>query len=239
MKTTSPRLVSSSFVDRGFSLAELLAAVAIVCVILLFAVPALQSFRAKVHGAECVNRLRQTGTILQAFLGENRGKLTLLVAGGNDYKARQWLWYNQLRDYAKLSEESAQAVFACPLQDKSVTSRYCYGFRRAGKPGGKDLAMEDMGSGTYYALNTLRVERPATYFIAADSIEAERLQTWRIHPTQIAGDGGALHLRHQGRANVLFLDGHVEALGPQELYENTDVRVAIGPEYELLTLPLP
>ncbi|HWL54155.1 MAG TPA: prepilin-type N-terminal cleavage/methylation domain-containing protein [Chthoniobacteraceae bacterium] len=229
-------MVSPSSVDGGFSLVELLVAVALLCLLAFFGVPALQSFRARMHGAECVNRLRQTGTILHAFLGENQSRLTLLVAGGNDYKARQKLWYNQLAGHAGLSEGDSQAVFACPLNHATVTARYCYGFRRAGKPG---VGTVNPDGGTYYTLNTLQVARPAGYFIAADSAMTERLQTWRIHPTQFAADGGAVYLGHRGRANVLFLDGHVEALDAEGLYEKTDIRVALGPEYEPLTLPLP
>lgn len=57
---------------------------------------------------------------------------------------------------------------------------------------------------------------PSRYMLMADSLNSAGRQIFRLWANDANGIG-SIHLRHNDRANVAFLDGHVEALGPDSL----------------------
>jgi prepilin-type N-terminal cleavage/methylation domain-containing protein/prepilin-type processing-associated H-X9-DG protein len=58
---------------RGFTLIELLCVISIIAVLAGMAFPVYTNFRDKSDGVQCVSNLRQIGTAVQGFVGQNDG----------------------------------------------------------------------------------------------------------------------------------------------------------------------
>lgn len=217
-----PPKFANSF-KRAFSLVEILVTIAIFAVLIALLFPVGLSIIEKSKGAKCTNQLRQIGQLLHDYLGENNMHILFTRDG-----AGRHLWYNELKAYGNLSDGDARELFLCPSVPMSnipvdADGWYCYGFRLDyTQPTYLDPArvFRENGEGIY-ELYINRVEKPSSFYIMADTIEKNsRRQTMRIIPR----DGGiyngseGIHLRHDHRANTLFLDGHVESLDARGLH---------------------
>lgn len=205
---------------QAYSLIEILVSITIITVLIALLFTVSSSFIEKSESVKCASQLRQIGHLLHAYLGERNQRLLFTRDG-----AGRHLWYNELKSSADLSDGDARQLFRCPSVPMSgipanLDAWYCYGFRLDyTQPTYLDLArvFRENGEGLY-ELYVNRVEKPASFYIMADTIDKNsRRQTMRIIPR----DGGiynghkdpeGIHLRHQNRANVLFLDGHIESL---------------------------
>lgn len=114
----------SSETARGFTLIEILVAIAIVAVLAGVGVPAYQRIVQSSRAAACVSNLRQLGTALNLYLGEHNMTMPTLKAGRTTLADDGPVIDNTLNAYA-----SNPRVFACPsdtagLAAKSGTSYY-------------------------------------------------------------------------------------------------------------------
>lgn len=182
---------------------ELVVVIAVVLVLLAFLIPQVEKMRQASRTVECMSRLRSIGTSFLGYVTEQEsGVMVLFRDGSKDGDKR---WYNQLKHYLDYKEEQAKVEFGCPsLPSDRVGDWFCYGFRVSGTPGVR-LA------GGLYRLPIYAVDNPATFYLAGDTLTADGRQSFRIVPPGIYG-GGGVHMRHQNRANILFLDGHIESL---------------------------
>lgn len=79
-----------------------------------------------------------------------------------------------------------------------------------------------------YQINVMTQDKPASTIFMADSV-ANGEQSIRIFKSDSSlFASGAIHARHQGSANLFFLDGHAEAAGAERLYELGVRRVFIN-----------
>lgn len=200
---------------QGASVAELLVLVAILAALLALLTPTFRGLMERSREVECVNRLRQVGVLYRQYAGEQPGGRVRIFQEGAEVGAHQW--YVTLREYAGLSELQAKRQFGCPaFPADEVTSWACYGFRIAGSPG----VVQKSGKGKLYELAVYNVPNPGAFFLAADSFSShDHTQVFRLLPPGLYNSHAGIHLRHRGRANVLFLDGHVEAAGAARLGE--------------------
>lgn len=195
----SPRSLSSA----GFTLIEIVVVMVIFLVLLAFLIPQVQKMRQASLSIECASRLRGIGGSFLSLTAEQEGGVVLLFRDGT--KDGDKRWYNQLRQYLDYSQEQARAEFGCPsFPVGSVGDWFCYGFRVSGSPGVRL-------TGGLYRLPIYAVENPSTFMLAGDTLESKGRQTFRIIPPGLYS-GGGIHMRHRGRANMLFLDGHIESL---------------------------
>lgn len=199
LSSVSRRQTSST----GFSLIEIVVVVTILVVLLAFLVPQIQKMRQTSYSMECMSRLRGIGGAFLSLAAEQEAGVVLLFRDGT--KDGDKRWYNQLRDYLDYTHEQARAEFGCPsLPMDRVGDWFCYGFRVSGSPGVRL-------PGGLYRLPVYAVENPTTFFLAGDTLASDGRQTFRIIPPGLYS-GGGVHMRHQARANMLFLDGHIESL---------------------------
>lgn len=202
---------------QAYSLIEILVSLTIIAVLIALVFTVSSSFIEKSKSVKCASQLRQIGQLLHVYLGERNQRLLFTRDGTGRH-----LWYDELKACADLSKDDARKLFRCPSIPMSgipanLDGWYCYGFRLDyTQPTYLDPArlFRENGEGLY-ELYVNRVENPASFYIMADTINKNsRWQAMRIIPRNggIYNDTEGIHLRHQNRANVLFLDGHVESL---------------------------
>jgi len=128
-------------------------------------------------------------------------------------------------------------VTYCPLWNPSLSiyegspnNWFCYGW----DVGSMQINYDSPGMTSVTSpANTVSIERASSYILLADSIarnpaawtynQADKTKNYQVAQISISGPTGSwdsegcLHLRHNGRANVLFLDGHVRAMIPTEI----------------------
>lgn len=74
----------------GFSLVELLVALAVFAILLSILIPAVMNARQRAESSECVSNLRQIGSLVQLYVNENNGKLPFSTTPGATGGA--WIW---------------------------------------------------------------------------------------------------------------------------------------------------
>lgn len=209
---------------RGFTLIELLATVAIIGLLAALIVPALSGVRDRANTAGCASNLRSIGNLMTIYAADHDGYLPIPL---DDDLTKVWPygtnknwpfnnWMGQLAPYAGITikgtssyEELLRAtfsgVFRCPgkkdwkLLGTGVTdaNRVSYAMNSFDINNTKGIQIK-LISIQQPARTTLVIDTGMNYFVAANS-------------AYVYGAGKSA-LRHQKADNVLFCDGHVEAV---------------------------
>jgi prepilin-type N-terminal cleavage/methylation domain-containing protein/prepilin-type processing-associated H-X9-DG protein len=232
MKLDRPRA------NSAFTLIELLVVVAIIGILAAFALGPISRTKSKAHGVQCMSNLHQIGVGLQNFLANNHGYPFAIAKGhtNSDYPGG-WIRQIELGGLG-ISQRATNfyetVVWRCPsatwkstfLAQKPPPQTLYYGFNRFGVDETTNRLHSfgfnghyDPNSGTYAAIGESEVAVPADTTIIADSFDASgslerRNLSW-------FDNFGNTTTRHQGKAIVLFCDGHVESPTLKFLFEDT------------------
>ncbi len=200
---------------KAVTIMEICVVVLIISVLAILLFPLVKGAAERSRAVACTQNLRQISSLLHGLIGDTRGKLYLFRDGNIEGKLR---WYNQLKAYANLPELEAKKLFGCPsMKRDDVSDWYCYGLRTGGSPGKRETLKDAAGkTAGVYALYVTAVQEPAKFLMMADTIGSGGKQTFRIIPPGLYSNAG-IQIRHMERTNVLFLDGHVEALRATDL----------------------
>ena len=210
--------------NRAFTLVELLISVTLLVILAALALSGVQMARKRAETSKCINNLRQLGVALHLFAAENNGKIPPRLLGNNRDKNTPPLskpksgtpksWTSRLLAGGYVSDPD---VFYCPSffprNNKEATKKadsgeacQAYGMR-IWRPVDDPLVSEEDRS-------IHLIENHAEFFILVDSLWTA--DGWRSQGYGVAAaksDNGLLvHLRHTGKANTLFLDGHVAGM---------------------------
>jgi len=217
----------------GFTLVELLVVVAIVGMLIALLVPAVIGALDLANQTACASNLRQLGHAMQLYLKDHDGEFFRL----RQTEADGVLWYfgfeassspalgegNRILDrtrgklypYLQTSEavEVCPAVpFSGPYKPKYQGANWSYGINY-------NLSSHN-SSGNYGWIRPADATRTAIFADAAqvNTIQAPASPTHPMVEDWYYVQSGARYVqfRHLGRANVLFADWHVEAVGPAE-----------------------
>ncbi len=208
---------------HGFTLLEALVTIAILLVLVGMIFPIASRMRESSRNSQCIAHLRQAGVAMQHYISE-MGNRIVTRRGGNRGGSTD-LWGAELSGRGYLSEPARKdgyrsttgsdpRLLQCPTgalpPSFSMTnwSWYTYGINLF-TPGLKSTEEKET---PLSVRNVMTIQSPAKFPLLADSASG----TDNVQYFRLSSDNGGLALRHSGKGNVLFLDGHVEAIGRKE-----------------------
>ena len=210
-----PQNTSLFLKEKGyarFTLIELLVVIAIIAILAAILLPALQNARARGQGISCVSNAKQLGSIYLLYADDNGSYLPCrdnLLGGftpaGESISAKNWLdavvLYYLSRENA--STEKVE-VLRCPVEDAEIDITTNYGLNYLiATENGKGLKTNALRSASQTAM---LVEN---YGHLCYSGDAEN--TAKKHVTGNIAPNRAAYFRHNGKAAVVFADGHTES----------------------------
>lgn len=236
MPPTNPRIRVRP--RRGFTLIELLVVIAIIAILAGMLLPALSKAKEKAKGVKCLGNLRQMGIGMIAFADDEEH----YPVGINRERGSSWIWPSQLRQYIgtgrnvdlfKCPSAPAAAQWTVefgsglPAEDGYLADEIrlapggrhfmSYGYNVwgawAGLTPNQGLGVYK-GDPVYGETKPADILRPTAMIAIGDSnwdLEKKGDPNWSGFIGMYAERQWPLEIHNQ-RANILFCDGHVEAL---------------------------
>ena len=203
--------------SNAFTLIELLTVIAIIGILAAILIPVVATVRENARATKCVGNLRSTGTAMINWINETDGILSTF-RGGNQTTG---LWTRVLRDHGYYGPESESLI--CPSWDTGHDWHdwATYGLNFFDPNATQDNPSQTTGGNDFnrYTMNFNSTQiTPSRYILLGDTFRGSNgRQVFRIWSNG-QNNNGAVHLRHNGRANIFFLDGHIESVGPNDFY---------------------
>jgi prepilin-type N-terminal cleavage/methylation domain-containing protein/prepilin-type processing-associated H-X9-DG protein len=231
------RLTSGS--RRAFTLVELLVVIGIIALLISILLPSLSNARKQANTVKCASNMKQLGMFAHMYANDNRnfiprdyhrtqkGHVFFAEAFGKyaleDFQRPDVTLPGDQRDKLMQTEFRRIGVYQCPSFPRSEEV-LCY------IANAFQISTRVIGTGDAEpAINLSQVKTPAelVYLTEAHANQPgsttpnyEQYDVWQ--PDQLSANGGKRMIdddRHKMKANILYLDGHVDALPWKEMDE--------------------
>lgn len=226
---------------RAFTLIELLVVISIISILLAILLPALAKARQQAVAMQCLSKQRQCGIMLNQYAVDYKNMIQSIDLPTGSRAAEQYGWNTAMinggyiKQGGKQNEPMGNPLYSCPLGSReTIIYKQClqsYGFNFLYYRDGKVLPVERVfnygTSGILKCLVMDQVTLASTFLTLADNFDGwtyyNRPGMPRIQKCFIERSlSSAIWLRHNNRANALFLDGHAKVMQKDDILTNLD-----------------
>ncbi len=212
-----------------FTLIELLVVIAVITILAALLLPALQQAQRKGYAIKCLGQLKQVAGIYIMYSNDYNGYVHNRRAG-NDWHPV----YEEL-NYAPQTKTGIYGWHICPdprmKPEKGNSYSMLYNNTAAGRPYPpgwlESITYTTSGGNTTTIYVRMRdIKSPSLGWMALDGANIPAgTQTIAYQPRVVSLQGGSsvierLHMRHNGRVNVAYADGHAAAADAKRLWES-------------------
>lgn len=198
----------------GFTLLELMVVVSIIAILAALLVPAFSRMKIRSKTLQCASQMRQISTYLNLYIGDNNGEFPDFrqTGGGGGIK----VWRDYLFPYGEkpiANRPETYGIWYCP--EKKLAKGSGWWTCVASYGGNHELSgsISNPASGYKRMVNVDELSRTML------AVDTTILNGW--HSIQRNNGTSAItkwtDFRHDGRANMVYLDGHVESIAPEDV----------------------
>ena len=198
--------------------------------------PALNQAKASAVGIKCVSNHKQTGQVFNFYATDYNGWMyptrhLVETINGNPAKWFQIMqrekYVKQPQDYISDKSVHVNPIFKCPDSRLEEHSSNITGVRLCGQDNGRYMLLHakrpllSTTTAPYPAGSTCVWDSPQEIILAGDTgmtNPPKMKQTYEMNDNNSgARSRGIPHFRHLGKCNILYGDGHVKGIQPNEL----------------------
>ncbi|MDR1283771.1 MAG: prepilin-type N-terminal cleavage/methylation domain-containing protein [Opitutaceae bacterium] len=205
----------SAFPKSAFTLIELLTVIAIIGILAAITLVGIQSARRKANAITCSSNLRQVGLDIILYAENNRDKLPPKQA---DVPAEDQSWMGTV-SMAVHGDRVKRPYQGCNATRRELNLRlqdWTYSYNES--------AIRNMEYRTGRPLTRSQLEAPSKTMAASDAAIVNN----RYNYICLVGGNQSPYPIHDGRANIVFHDGHVESRLSADIPPQADPRGSIG-----------
>ena len=211
----------------GFTLIELLVVLAIFSIIAAILFPVFSHVRERARQTTCASNLRQIGLATMQYVGDNDGVMFNATPHADDdgritfwsFCSAQTLGTPDVRVDLSCGPLSpfirSEGIWHCPSASGLKAADY---YRAVPPAYGLNWGYRRMEHDQGRQVSFAQVTSPSETILAADSAVSDAISfhspSWTPNLYLPSMHGVSVHGRHSGLANVLWLDGHVNARQP-------------------------
>ncbi|MBI4023404.1 MAG: DUF1559 domain-containing protein [Verrucomicrobia bacterium] len=204
---------------------ELIVVVAIISILAALLMPGLKIARDSARSTVCMNNLKQIGAACHLYANDYEGWTPSAL---NPPSNKTW---NELLaiGYLPAPQVGQATVFLCPAQSPRIwdgSAAHAYGMRILSTGSLQQMydSKYNIGSAAVVDAENNDFGPPAGFLLLGDSVlnnwadpNEVRKQRYFFLAYNAGPPANSVHLRHHGKGNFLFGDGHVAALARSDL----------------------